>query len=391
MMMLLPLNPAPLLVVQENKAEDKVDSLRPSLLSLIAFKKGALLLVDSEQGASWMKALSDPENADLMADLVVRQYHASDKDLRPLGIGEPGVYLINQKGMILIRWEGAPPSDIRAECAKAGWVSSIDEFGAFVRNHPDRIDARWEWYGYLENLLRSHLGTRVVAQTAWVVDELLRQSDWSAGPNIFVQPVKPTPNLKVESPLSKVASERIEIAREVLRHSPELAPGWRMLIFFTGWHLDNPSLASFIEELEVPSWSADPAVWPNSDALIEAESQLREEKNWPAMRHFAQSRLEMLARLQAQFHPEVGEEWSGQLTVSKKGIKRISRKERAQSGVGHWLAILFEAELKEGKLSAATDTAHRMATEADAESRLRCQALALELKQETLVELLKIR
>ena len=133
------------------------------------------------------------------------------------------------------------------------------------------------------------------------------------------------------------------------------------------------------------------ADWPSPEGISAAETQLRRLKDWEAMRRFAQIRLTALDNQAARFNGGAMDEWSGKLTVTSKKVTKISRRELATAGKGKWLLLLFEAELREGRVGGASDVAQRLIQEGDSGSRRKALTLAEEAKAPSLVELLRFK
>lgn len=359
-----------------------------SFLGDLAFYRGAIILIGADP--SWIKGIST-ELAARLERIKIYSNRLPEKTLSSLGIARQGVYLLDPKGRVLLEFHGGLPADFDESLNQIGWFSRPELLKRFIQKNPDRIDVRWELFNTALTALGREQSEMAISECASALQGLLNQPSWAAVPNVFREPrIIPKVDLDPHNPLSELAASRWEEVMALVKNSPEHSPTWQIAGFLANWHVGHPRLyKKILEIVPGPSDEVDTLTWPNSNAINQAETQLRRERDWRGMTEFAESRLSLISDQQSSFNPETANEWSGTIIVTNNKPVKLTRREKLTGAVGRWLLMAFEAALEEEREGAARVIADRLIQESNTESQVKAMHLAESHKATSLVSMFK--
>jgi len=357
--------------------------------SKLAMHRGALLLVEAPP--EWNDVLESRAIRDRLARVLVTRYRLQDPVLRRLGIGTRGVYALDRAGRTLRFFPGGPPADVQELLDALGWVSSAETLKRFIREHPQRLDARWALLNETQRILRQEQSEATLQQCAEALESLLNQEFWFQGSSgVFMHPVRPEGKVPKDNPLARLAMERWSQVVDGVARDPGHLGAWSVLAFLSVWHPESPWLYRIV--LEAPPLGDEPKPdWPEGVILDLCERQLREAKHWRGMAEFAERRLAEVEAYQASFHPDSLGEWSGTAVVTPTKVERPTWRERLGRQAGRWYLLAFEAAVEEGRLGEAQSLAQRIVALGDAGIQTKAKALATRRGHASLVEALEVR
>ncbi|MFN8011168.1 MAG: hypothetical protein U0P81_07170 [Holophagaceae bacterium] len=379
--------PPPALIAPQSQV---VAEGRPalSLLGLLAFRQGGIILVEPDHADSWRSALATEAMEDLKEDLLIRWIKPGDASLAPLGIQEAGVYLVDSAGSRLAAWTGPPPARLEVALREAGWTSLDDQYERLIRQYPSRVDLAWAMF---QRAQARFLGRPTEARAdacARAVDRLLAMDAWASGRSVFIGLEGGGETAKAFPSLSAVAKRHQSALEAQVRQQPECIAAWNLLAFLLPYQPRPTHWAALLGEL-TPGPESDAAFWPMAEVIRMAVEQRRNERDWTGLRAFAMARLELLESRANRYHDSAAEAWSGRMTVAQDKVTYFTRRDESRSGRGFWLSAWFEASLESGRPGEAASLARRVAVEGDESSRLKCIGLARTAKREDLVAIIK--
>ena len=176
-------------------------SWRPSLATVLAMNEGGIVVVDSPFGAAWIQALKEPRLDDILERIMIRKVDAKDPGLTTLGLGNPGVHVLDPSGRLLGSFEGAPPNDLLAALESMGLRSRTEEFKGFLKQNPERVDVAWNQFERQVNLMRKRQSETVVNEMAQALHSLLVMSAWAEQDVVEEVPLSPLAPPDLENPM----------------------------------------------------------------------------------------------------------------------------------------------------------------------------------------------
>lgn len=357
--------------------------------------RAMLLLVDVNPG--WANRMLDPALEDIAFELTFENVASSDPTAQRLGLTGPAAYLLNEAGSVLGSWRGGPPSDIRAAFAEAGWRTRADALKAALRTKSERIDLRWALVAEYWQRVPRRFSLKDLEALADALESLLRTGAWATAEAPRLPVFAPPKRMNSEAPafgnsLTELARARLADVRETLARDPGNATAWMLAALLAAWHPDaEPRLYTFFRDQEPPPAAFEALLeWPHPSALLQSETQLRRLEDWKGLEDFAETRLEFLREAALALVPELPSQWHARLSPPPPLPKvPLPFAAAAARGLGRWLTLQLEAQLRLGRLGAATTTASAILRDGDRGSRSAALSLARSFKAEAAVRVLE--
>lgn len=360
-------------VVLGAQVEEKPKDL--PFLAQLAFYRGGILFLQAP--SQMVNEIRSDKYAARLDKVLVRDLVPGGETSRKLGLNIPGVYFLDRNGTVLREVHGDALGPFEDILGQLGWLSPDQAYEAFLKEDPGRLDVLWKVWNKALVDLGSNPSKEVLSRVGRALDALLKEQSWGEVPNVFQTPPPKPEKADPENEVGTLATRYWNTVETEVRRSPEHSPLWQVASFLAEWSSESHWLYRLIQEIPPPPLEdVDLAAWPNSQALDQAELQLRSKKNWRGLKEFAESRISLVDAYAKSFSPEAANAWSGTMILSGEKVIKPSRKEKLSSTYGKWMLLAFDASLEEGRMQAAHGWAVRLQQEGDQESQRKALYLA---------------
>lgn len=357
--------------------------------------RAMLLLVDVNPG--WANRMLDPGLEDIAFELTFENIPSSDPTAQRMGFTGPAAYLLNEAGSVLGSWRSGPPQDVRAAFAEVGWRTRAENLKAALRTHPERMDLRWALVAEYWQRVPRRFSLKDLEALSDALEGLFRTGAWAASEAPRLPAFAPPKRMNSEAPafgnaLTELARTRLADVRETLAKDPGNTTAWMLAALLTAWHPETePRLWTFFRDQEPGPGPFEALIeWPSPSALQASEAQLRRLEDWKGLESLAEARVELLREGALALVPELPSQWHARLSPAPPQPKvPLPFATAAGRGFGRWLTLQLEAQLRQGRLGAATTTASSILRDGDRASRNAALGLARGFKAEAAVRVLE--